>query len=201
MMNFKNWNKNFPLYIPSGENRNTFSEALLLREIFRWNNPKTLSCFIYFLKGIFRNALQMANQPWLRLGKGSYFKGLYYYMRNFCSLIGLEQWYFSLIWNTKCQISLQIMLLPILISLAKPETSSLNLYYRTFYYRAKWYRVKTSLFLKYNLVYMRGFTVISKPFEARIAIKCLKSNHTDTFTLFETAKLGFKLLRCSLLLF
>ena len=25
---------------------------------------------------------------------------LYYYMRNFCTLIGLEQWYFSLIWNT-----------------------------------------------------------------------------------------------------
>ena len=25
---------------------------------------------------------------------------LYYYMRNFCSLIGLEQWYFSLIWET-----------------------------------------------------------------------------------------------------
>ena len=25
---------------------------------------------------------------------------LYYYMRNFCYLIGLEQWYFSLIWNT-----------------------------------------------------------------------------------------------------
>ena len=24
---------------------------------------------------------------------------LYYYMRNFCNLIGLEQWYFSLIWN------------------------------------------------------------------------------------------------------
>ena len=24
---------------------------------------------------------------------------LYYYMRNFCILIGLEQWYFSLIWN------------------------------------------------------------------------------------------------------
>ena len=100
MINFKNWNKNFPLYIPSGENRNTFSEALLLREIFHWNNPKTLSCFIYFLKGFFRNALQMANQPWLRLGKGSYFKSLYYYMRNFCSLIGLEQWYFSSIWNT-----------------------------------------------------------------------------------------------------
>ena len=25
---------------------------------------------------------------------------LYYYRRNFCNLIGLEQWYFSLIWNT-----------------------------------------------------------------------------------------------------
>ena len=25
---------------------------------------------------------------------------LYYYMRNFCNLIGLEPWYFSLIWNT-----------------------------------------------------------------------------------------------------
>ena len=24
---------------------------------------------------------------------------LYYYMRNFCNLIGLAQWYFSLIWN------------------------------------------------------------------------------------------------------
>ena len=24
----------------------------------------------------------------------------YYYMRNFCNLIGLERWYFSLIWNT-----------------------------------------------------------------------------------------------------
>ena len=28
------------------------------------------------------------------------FSALYYYMRNFCNLIGLEQWYFSLIWNT-----------------------------------------------------------------------------------------------------
>ena len=25
---------------------------------------------------------------------------LYYYMTNFCNLIGLEQWYFSLIWIT-----------------------------------------------------------------------------------------------------
>ena len=28
------------------------------------------------------------------------FHDLYYYMRNFCNLIGLERWYFSLIWNT-----------------------------------------------------------------------------------------------------
>ena len=28
------------------------------------------------------------------------FHVLYYYMRNYCNLIGLEQWYFSLIWNT-----------------------------------------------------------------------------------------------------
>jgi len=31
--------------------------------------------------------------------KGGYIF-LYYYMRNFWNLIGLEQWYFSLIWNT-----------------------------------------------------------------------------------------------------
>ena len=28
------------------------------------------------------------------------FISLYYYMKNYCNLIGLEQWYFSLIWNT-----------------------------------------------------------------------------------------------------
>ena len=28
------------------------------------------------------------------------FQLLYYYTRNFCNLIGLDQWYFSLIWNT-----------------------------------------------------------------------------------------------------
>ena len=31
---------------------------------------------------------------------GAKFKRLYYYMKNFCNLIGLEKWYFSLIWNT-----------------------------------------------------------------------------------------------------
>jgi len=39
-------------------------------------------------------------QPRLPAGWLVRFPGLYYYMRNFCNLIGLEQWYFSLIWNT-----------------------------------------------------------------------------------------------------
>ena len=30
----------------------------------------------------------------------SVFISLYYYMKNFCNFIGLEQWYFSVIWNT-----------------------------------------------------------------------------------------------------
>ena len=38
---------------------------------------------------------------WTGFGSGSgEFEHLYYYMTNFCNLIGLEQWYFSLIWNT-----------------------------------------------------------------------------------------------------
>ena len=36
----------------------------------------------------------------LLLNFGAKFLRLYYYMRNFCNLIGLERWYFSLIWNT-----------------------------------------------------------------------------------------------------
>ena len=35
---------------------------------------------------------------WL-LNFGDKFQRLYYYMTNFCNLIGLEQCYFSLIWN------------------------------------------------------------------------------------------------------
>ena len=31
------------------------------------------------------------------------FYRLYYFMRNFCNLIDLEHWYFSLIWNTTCE--------------------------------------------------------------------------------------------------
>ena len=30
---------------------------------------------------------------------GGKFQRLYYYVRNFYNLIGLEQWYFSLMWN------------------------------------------------------------------------------------------------------
>ena len=36
----------------------------------------------------------------LSLYSNQEFHSLYYYIRNFCNLIGLEQWYFSLIWNT-----------------------------------------------------------------------------------------------------
>ena len=36
--------------------------------------------------------------PWVYTPtKTREFQPLYYYMRNFCNLIGLEQWYFSLI--------------------------------------------------------------------------------------------------------
>ena len=34
----------------------------------------------------------------LLLNFGAKFQRLYYYMRNLCNLIGLEQWYFSLIY-------------------------------------------------------------------------------------------------------
>ena len=36
----------------------------------------------------------------LLLNFGAKFQRLYHCMRNFCNLIGLEQWYFSLTWNT-----------------------------------------------------------------------------------------------------
>ena len=94
---FEEMEQEFPFVHSVRREKEYFSDALLLGKFFAGTNPKTLSCYIYFLKGFFRNGLQMANQPCLRLGKGSYFKGLYYYMRNFYNLIGLEQWYFSLI--------------------------------------------------------------------------------------------------------
>ena len=48
-------------------------------------------------------------KPWKGLSTGTWqlislgkkvLATLYYYIRNFCILIGLEQWYFTLIWNT-----------------------------------------------------------------------------------------------------
>ena len=36
----------------------------------------------------------------LLLNFGTKFQCLYYNMRNFCNLIDLEKWYFSLTWNT-----------------------------------------------------------------------------------------------------
>jgi len=62
-----------------------------------------LMCFLTFKWQIFvnnnrdfliKNAIDLENSFFF------FFKSLYYYMRNFCNLIGLEQWYFSLIWNT-----------------------------------------------------------------------------------------------------
>ena len=42
---------------------------------------------------------EMVSEKIFLLGQGKVrvFHFLYYYMRNFCNLIGLEQWYFSLI--------------------------------------------------------------------------------------------------------
>ena len=37
---------------------------------------------------------------------GDKFQRLYYYIRNFCNLILLEQWYFSLICNTYINVKI-----------------------------------------------------------------------------------------------
>ena len=47
---------------------------------------------------VYLQILQTANMEILILD--AYNEALYYYMRNFCNFIGLEQWYLSLIWNT-----------------------------------------------------------------------------------------------------
>ena len=47
----------------------------------------------------FRNWNEKTEKSWKD------FTVLYYYMRSFCNLIGLEQWYFSLIWNTCWKIT------------------------------------------------------------------------------------------------
>ena len=57
-----------------------------------------------FFSALIQNFLWMFLQPFEKRINGRrdriWFQNLYYYMRNLCNLIGLEQWYFSLIWNT-----------------------------------------------------------------------------------------------------
>ena len=67
---------------------------LLPRPYPLWN-PKT---DYTFLPAVAKNKIRM---PFLRNRKTSCGDTvLYNYTRNFCNLIGSEQWYFSLIWNT-----------------------------------------------------------------------------------------------------
>ena len=61
--------------------------------ILRWAE-KTKPCFValkFFPGGLPVKVCKTLNDRW------SYILSLYYYMRNFCDLIGLEQWHFSLI--------------------------------------------------------------------------------------------------------
>ena len=57
-----------------------------------------------FFSALIQNFLWISLQPFEKRINGRrdriWFQNLYYYMRNLCNLIGLEQWYFSLIWNT-----------------------------------------------------------------------------------------------------
>ena len=53
--------------------------------------------FQTFLCGVGAGVYQFWTVFWFSL---LYFIPLYYYVRNFCNLIGWEQWYFSLILNT-----------------------------------------------------------------------------------------------------
>jgi len=53
-------------------------------------------CVMLFLWSLQKNLLKARK---VKFGE-KLFQTLYYYMRNFCNLIGLEQRYFSLIWNT-----------------------------------------------------------------------------------------------------
>ena len=57
-----------------------------------------------FFSALIQNFLCILLQPFEKRINGRrdriWFQNLYYYMRNLCNLIGLEQWYFSLIWNT-----------------------------------------------------------------------------------------------------
>ena len=75
--------------VNSANNENSSNYQLLKHKPSLWSISLHLSIFLTIVQLYFawRQFLQ-----WFQL--------LYYYMRNFCNLIGLEQWYFSLIWNT-----------------------------------------------------------------------------------------------------
>ena len=58
-------------------------------------------CFRAPIKTFFFELCQMTVKSWvLRTENSVNNRYLYYFMKNYCSFIGLEQSYFSLIWNT-----------------------------------------------------------------------------------------------------
>ena len=62
--------------------------------IIRWVEIYPVDSIIHLLNN--RGQIIWAHQELANL----VLKSLYYYIRNFRNLIGVEQWYFSLIWNT-----------------------------------------------------------------------------------------------------
>ena len=84
------------------------SQALTLPALsVRYNNKNSLIALINVMKQLVHALIITITKllnligyqlPWLQ--------PLYYHMKNFCNLICLEQWYFSLIWNT-CMWKLQ----------------------------------------------------------------------------------------------
>ena len=74
-----------------------------VRQHFPWSILYVL-CLIYYVM-IFYAVISIIYYynimgDKLLLNFGAKFQRLYYCIRNFCNLIGLEQWYFRLIWNT-----------------------------------------------------------------------------------------------------
>ena len=58
---------------------------------------KGFTCRMYGMVGKSVKRLTDAFYGCEKIEKTSWFCDLYYYMRNFCNLTGLEQWFFSLI--------------------------------------------------------------------------------------------------------
>ena len=84
------WAKTIPVFRPKRGKNHTLRGSTYLYGLYKEEVPprglRTLKrvLFIFATFIIIINALHL----------------LYYYMKNFCNLIGLEQCYFSLIWNT-----------------------------------------------------------------------------------------------------